>query len=152
QAIKNPNLFGSMFKSLDSWQAWIVWLKAVFGLEMDASEIELYRKCTGRSGENSPSGFKESYAIVGRRVGKSRIVSFAGVFIACFYDFSKSLAPGETGMVLILARDRDQAKVVFGYVSAILNNVGALQQMIEHETADEIELINGITIAVKTSD
>jgi phage terminase large subunit-like protein len=55
-------------------------------------------------------------------------------------------------MVLILARDKDQAKVVFGYVSAILNGVAALQQMIERETADEIELSNGITIAVKTSD
>src|SRR5262249_11051540 len=49
QAIRNPKLFGSMFKSLDSWQAWIVWLKAVFGLEMDASEIELYRRSTGRT-------------------------------------------------------------------------------------------------------
>src|SRR5262245_4432848 len=150
QAIRNPKLFGSMFKSLDSWQAWIVWLKAVFGLPIDQSEIELYRRCSGRT--DSPNGFKESYAIVGRRGGKSRIVSFADVFIACFYDFRQYLYPGETGMVLILARDRDQAKVVFGYVSAILNGVGALQQMIEHETADEIELTNGITIAVKTSD
>src|SRR4030095_6347957 len=90
--------------------------------------------------------------IVGRRGGKSRIVSFAGVFIATFYDFKKYLAPGETGMVLILARDRDQAKVVFGYVSAVLNGVPALQQMIERETSDEIELSNGITVAVKTSD
>src|SRR5262249_62104850 len=137
QAIRNPKLFGSMFKSLDSWQAWIVWLKAVFGLPMDENEAELFQRCTGRKLPKTlleVSGFKESYAVVGRRGGKSRIVSFAGVFIACFYDFSKYLAPGETGMVLILARDRDQAKVVFGYVSAILNTVGALQQMIEHET------------------
>src|SRR5262245_26575989 len=97
QAIRNPKLFGSMFKSLDSWRAWIVWLKAVFGLKMDEGERELFQRCTGRNSVHTdPSlGFKESYAIVGRRGGKSRIVSFAGVFIACFYDFSKYLAPGE---------------------------------------------------------
>src|SRR5262245_49608424 len=129
QAIRNPKLFGGLFKSLDTWSAWIVWLKAVFGLPMDGKELELYQRCTGRT-ELAPvcvnsSGFKESYAIVGRRGGKSRIVSFAAVYIACFHDFRQYLSPGETGMVLILARDRDQAKVVFSYVSGILNGVGA---------------------------
>src|SRR5262249_16792931 len=123
QAIRNPKLFGSMFKSLDSWQAWIVWLKAVFGLPMDDSEAELFTRCTGRNVNlNSPSGFKEAYCIAGRRAGKSRIVSFAGVFIACFYDFRQYLAPGETGMVLILARDREQSKVVFSYIAGILDS------------------------------
>ena len=150
EAIRHPKIFKPLLGDLSTWHSWIVWLKSVFGLLMDAAELELYRKCTGRT--EPPQGFKECYAIVGRRGGKSRIVSFAAVFIACFHDFKKYLAPGETGMVLILARDREQSKVVFGYVSAILNEVPALQQMIERETADEIELTNGITIAVKTSD
>jgi hypothetical protein len=150
EAIRHPKIFKPLLGDLSTWHSWIVWLKSVFGLLMDAAELELYRKCTGRT--EPPQGFKECYAIVGRRGGKSRIVSFAAVFIACFHDFKKYLAPGETGMVLILARDREQAKVVFGYASAILNEVPALQQMIERETADEIELTNGITIAVKTSD
>ena len=47
-------------------------------------------------------------------------VSFAGVFIACFHDFRKYLARGEVGMVLVLSRDRDQSKVVFGYIRGIL--------------------------------
>ena len=72
--------------------------------------------------------FKESYAIVGRRGGKSRIVSFAAVFIACFYDFKKYLAPGETGMLLTLARDREQSKVVFNYIRGILEAVPALSR------------------------
>src|SRR5262249_39717999 len=80
------------------------------------------------------------------------IVSFAGVFIACFYDFRRYLSPGETGMVLILARDREQSKVVFSYIAGILDSVIALKQMVSRQTADEIELVNGITIAVKTSD
>src|SRR5215510_8052333 len=115
-----------MFKGLDTWQAWIVWLKAVFGLPMDEGEAELFTRCTGRS-LSRDNGFKESYAIVGRRGGKSRIVSFAAAFIAWFYDFRQYLAPGETGMVLILARDREQSKVVFSYIAGILDSVPALK-------------------------
>src|ERR1044071_3008314 len=110
-AIRNPKLFGSLFPDLSSWSAWLVFLKAVFGIEMEPKELELYRRCTKRA-EPPKNGAKESYAIVGRRGGKSRIVSFAAVFIACFHDFRKYLAPGEVWMVLILARDRDQARVV----------------------------------------
>jgi hypothetical protein len=55
-------------------------------------------------------------------------------------------------MVLILARDRDQGKVVFNYVAGIINAVPALKQMVVAWRADEIELDNGIIIAVKTSD
>jgi hypothetical protein len=154
QAIKNPKLFGSLFKDLSTWSSWMVFLKAVFGLEMDEGERDLYQRCTGRNSVHAEpnSGFKESYAIVGRRGGKSRIVAFAAVFIACFNDFRKYLAAGERGMCLILARDREQAKVVFGYIAGIIDAVAALKQMVSRQTADEIELNNGITIAVKTSD
>jgi hypothetical protein len=151
EAIKHPKIFKPLLGDLATWHCWIVWLKSVFGLVMDQAELELYRKCTGRT-EPPPNGVKEAYAIVGRRGGKSRIVAFAGAFIACFHDFKKYLAPGERGMVLVLARDRDQSKVVFGYVSGILNAVSALKQMVIRQTADEVDLNNSITIAVKTSD
>jgi hypothetical protein len=149
-AIKDKQLFGSLFPDLSSWSAWMVFLKSVFAIEMDARELELFRHCTKRS--NPPASVKEAYAIVGRRGGKSRIVSFAAVYLACFHDFRKYLAPGEVGIVLILARDRDQAKVVFNYIGGIIKSVGALNQMVTAWRADEIELQNGITIVVKTSD
>jgi hypothetical protein len=151
EAIRHPKIFRPLLGDLSTWSAWLVFLKAVFGLPMDGAELELYRRCTGRN-VNSSKHFKEAYAIVGRRGGKSRMVSFAGVFIACFHDFKKYLAPGERGTILALARDRDQSKVVFGYVSGILNAVPALKQMVIRQTADEIDLSNSITIAVKTSD
>ena len=84
-----------------------------------------------------PAG--QTVAIVGRSGGKSRIVSFAAVYIACFHDFSKYLAKGERGMVLCLASDRDQARTVFSYMSAILQAVPALKQMVSRQTADEID-------------
>jgi hypothetical protein len=52
-------------------------------------------------------------------------------------------------MVLVLARDREHSKVVFSYASAILKVVPALKRMIIRQTADEIDLENGPTIAVK---
>jgi len=128
----------------------LVFLKAVFGIEMDQKEFDLYRHCTKRT--DPPTSVKEAYAIVGRRGGKSRIVSFAATYIACFHDFRKYLAPGEVGLVLCLARDRDQAKVVFGYIAGVIKSVPALSQMVMAWRADEIELNNGITITVKTSD
>src|SRR4029453_7808463 len=92
EAIKNRKLFGSLFADLTTWRAWIVWLKSVFGLLMDAGGLEIYQKCTGRT-EPPKGGVKEAYAIVGRRGGKSRIVAFAGVFISSFFYFRKFFHP-----------------------------------------------------------
>jgi hypothetical protein len=150
-ALRNPKLFGQLFKSLDTWLAWIAFLKSIFGLAMDGDELAVYRRCTNRIDPPS-GGFKEAACIIGRRGGKSRIGALIGVFTGCFYDFKPHLAVGEVGMILILARNRDQAGVVFGYVSGTMQAVPALKQMIVRQAADEITLSNGITIKVATSD
>jgi terminase large subunit-like protein len=151
-ALADRKLFGALFKGdLATWFAWLVWLKAVFGLPMETAELELFEKCTGRS-RPPINGAKEVYSIVGRRGGKSRIAATVAVFVACFISFAQYLVAGERGMVLILARDRDQAKVVFNYIGGILKAVPVLRQMVVAWRADEIELNNSIVIAVKTSD
>jgi Phage Terminase len=118
---------------------------------MDDSELAIYRQCTGRTQPpvKQPS---EIYTIVGRRGGKSFISSLTAVFIACFSSFKQYLNAGEKAAILILARDRDQAKIVFSYVSGILRAITPLAAMIAVERADEIELDNGVIIMVKTSD
>jgi Terminase large subunit, ATPase domain len=152
-AIRHKQLFGSLpaFSSLETWAAWITWLKTVFALPMDEKELAIYRQHTGRQGPptTEPS---EIYTIVGRRGGKSFISSLTAVFIACFSSFKQYLNAGEKAAILILARDRDQAKIVFSYVSGILHAVPALAAMIDVERADEIELDNDVIIMVKTSD
>jgi hypothetical protein len=152
-AIRHKQLLGSLpaFQSLDTWVGWLAWLKAVFALPMDDSERAIYRQCTGRAQAptKQPS---EIYTIVGRRGGKSFISSLTAVFIACFSSFKQYLNAGEKAAILILARDRDQAKIVFSYVSGILHAVPPLAAMIAVERADEIELDNGVIIMVKTSD
>jgi hypothetical protein len=45
-AIKHPNRFGSLpaVQWLESWAGWVLWLKAVFALPMDESELAIYRQ------------------------------------------------------------------------------------------------------------
>jgi len=53
---------------------------------------------------------------------------------------------------MCLAKDKDQARIVFRYVKAILNHIPALKDMIVDQRADEIELTSGVTIIIKASD
>ena len=69
EAIKHPKIFKPLLGDLASWHSWIVWLKSVFGLLMDPAELELYRKCTGRT--DQPQVLQRILCIVGRR-GVSR--------------------------------------------------------------------------------
>lgn len=153
EAIQSPKLFGALprFKKLHTWAAWLVVLRAVFGLAMTADELEIFRRHTGR---RSPpeGGSKETYLIIGRRGGKSFISALIAVFVACFGDFKEFITIGETLAVMCLAKDKDQARIVFRYIKAILNFIPALKAMIVAPRADEIELSNGVTIMVKTSD
>src|SRR5215472_4866446 len=153
EAIRNPKLFGSLprFKKLDTWVAWLVVLKAIFGLSMTAEDLLVFNRHTGRT-LPPIDGSKETYLIIGRRGGKSFISALITCFIACFIDFKPFITVGETLAVMCLARDKDQARIVFRYVKAILNHVPALRNMIVDQRADEIELTTGITIMIKASD
>src|SRR5262249_21294673 len=78
----------------------------------------------------------EAWLVCGRRAGKSFILALCAVFLACFYEYRKFLAPGERGTVLIIATNSKQARVIFRYVRALLTNIPMLAKMIERETAD----------------
>ena len=118
---------------------------------MDESELAIYRQCTGRTQPPSQAAIRDLHHR-GRRGGKSFISSLTALFIGCFSSFKQYLNAGEKAAILILARDRDQAKIVFSYVCGILRAVAPLEAMIAVERADEIELDNGVIIMVKTSD
>ena len=47
-AVHDPLLFRPLFKNLDTWQAWFVVLRSVFGLPMTAEDLLLFRELTGR--------------------------------------------------------------------------------------------------------
>jgi phage terminase large subunit-like protein len=89
--------------------------------------------------------------VVGRRGGRSRIAALIAVFLAAFKSYREILAPGERGVVMVLAADREQARVAFGYIEALLDQVPMLATLIAHRTKEEITLRNRITIRVHTA-
>jgi hypothetical protein len=150
-AIENPKLFARWFRDRASWRAWIVFLRAMFGLPMDGSDVELFRQCTARA--SAPlGGFSEAWLICGRRSGKSFILALIAVFLATFCDWRKYLSPGERGTIMVLAADRKQSRVIFRYIRALLTEVPALARLIERETADQIDLVGGVTVEVATAN
>ena len=48
-AVRDERLFGSAFRDLSTWRAWLAFLAALFGLPMSEDQAEVYRACTGRS-------------------------------------------------------------------------------------------------------
>ena len=149
QAIRDSNLFRPLFKDPDTWKAWIAFLKALFALPMDDDELALYQRCTGR--ENPPEKpFREAWVPTGRRSGKSFIAALIAVFLSCFREYRKHLAPGERAHVLVIAADRNQAQVILNYVKGFLRSIPILATMIESEKTESIDLNNRVTIAVFT--
>src|SRR5262245_3171870 len=113
-AMTDPALFGRWFAS-DTWAAWRVFLAALFALPLrDEAQIGLYRTHTGRTLlPSAPT--REGWVIAGRRAGKSFIAALIAVYLAAFRTDRRRLAPGERGVVMVLAADRRQARVILSY-------------------------------------
>ena len=116
-----------------------MFLKTLFGLPMTPAEVETFTRFTGRTMPPTTAA-REAWLVVGRRGGKSRIAALIAVFLACFKSYRHILAPGERGVVMVLAADREQARVVFGYIEALLEQVPMLAALIAHRTKEEITL------------
>lgn len=149
QACADPKLFGAWFKKQESWAAWFVFLRALFGLPMDAQELSIFHQLTGRV--EPPAGqAPEAWLVIGRRGGKSFIVALIAVFLACFRDYTRHLTPGERGTVMVIAADRKQARVIMRYVKGLLEGVPMLRRMIVAQRGEAIELSNRIDIEIHT--
>jgi hypothetical protein len=149
-AIHDPNVFRPLFKSLNTWQAWFVVLRAVFGLPMAPEDVLLFRQLTGR--EKPPvQQVQECWLVVGRRGGKSFIVALMAVYLATFRDYQPFLGPGERGTLMVIATDRRQARTVMRYVTALLQAVPMLGRMIERQDSESIDLDNRVSIEITTA-
>ena len=83
---------------------------------------------------------------------RTRRQSVIATHAAAFMDYSDILRPGEKATVLCLACDRDQAKIVLGYIRGYFNENVDLRAMVTRETADGLELNNGAEIVVSSND
>lgn len=89
--------------------------------------------------------------IVGRRGGKSRITALMATFLATFFDYRPHLAPGEWGLVSVVASDRSQARVIFRYIEAFILQTPMLAELVTRQTATVIELSNRIATEVTSA-
>jgi hypothetical protein len=76
-------------------------------------------------------------------------MALASCYLACFRDWRKYLSPGERAVVLLVAADREQAKILHRYILGILS-APILSSMIETYTADSIELRGAVSVQVVT--
>jgi hypothetical protein len=148
EALDDANLLGASIRDPDSWKPWKGLLAAAFGLPLSSDELALYRQCTGRT---VPPGAPVAYLwlVIGRRGGKSFAKALIAVFLAVFKDWRKYLSPGERAIILLVAADREQAKILHRYCQGILSPP-ILQSSVLNVTASEIELKGGVTIEVVT--
>ena len=152
QAIDDRHLFGAAetFRKTESWVAWRVFLKTLFGLPLSKSDLDRYRKCTGRS-RPPAAGFNEAWLVIGRRGGKSFTLALIAVYLAAFKDWRPYLGPGEVGTVMVIAADRKQARTILRYAKGLLSAVPMLKQLITNETTESISLSNRIVIETHTA-
>jgi hypothetical protein len=146
-AVDDPLLFQPWFKDRATWAAWFVFLRALFGLTLAPHQLALFTECTGRT-EPPTAPASEGWLICGRRAGKSFMLALVAVYLAAFHQYRQYLAPGERGVVLVIASDRKQARVIFRYVKALLLGVPMLRKLVEREVAEAFDLNNGTSIEI----
>jgi hypothetical protein len=147
---EDENLLRPMLRNLATRRVWFAVLKVIFALTMTEEDLMLFKQLTRRTTPPSAQ-VQECWLIVGRRGGKSFIVALIAVFLACFRDYTAYLGPGERGVIMVIATDRRQARVIMRYVTALLNAVPMLAAMILRQDADSIDLSNGVTIEITTA-
>ena len=140
--------FSTWFRG-KTWCAWFAFLKALFGLEMGEEETAIFNEHTGRPTLPGAAA-REGWVIVGRRGGKSLVAALVAVFLACFRDYTRLLAPGEVASITLLAADRRQARVIMRYITGFLENVPMLRRMIVKQALESVALSNRVVIEVHT--
>jgi hypothetical protein len=149
QVMDDPELFGGWFKGT-SWDSWRAFLAALFGLPMTPTQLDLYRRYTGRTTAPTKQ-FREARLLCGRRAGKSLIAALISTYLAIFRDYSPFLAPGELATCMTVAADRRQARVITRFVRGFIKGVPMLASMVVRETRETIELSNRVVIEIHTA-
>jgi hypothetical protein len=125
-------------------------LIAAMGERLLPDERKLFRKLTGRDHEPGQR-VEELVGVIGRRGGKSRAIACLASYIAGLVDHRALLAAGERGVVLCIAPDQRQAKIILDYAEAAFNATSILRPLIRSRTQDTLSLTTGIDIEVRAA-
>ena len=111
------------------------------GEALTFDELIQFTQLTGRP--TSPDHrVEELVAIVGRRGGKSRSLATLACYLAGLCDHRPNLAPGETGVLLIISPNQRQAKIALDYCAAAFERSPILRQLIANRNSETLELTN----------
>jgi hypothetical protein len=139
-------VLGTTFAGV-SWSTWRAVLKAAHALDLTDDERAIVETLTQR--QTLPAApVRELWLLLGRRSGKSIIAALLAVWATCCRAYA--LAPGETGVFMIIASDRRQARVIKRYIAGLLRSHPSLEVLIDHETAEAIWLSNGLCVEIHT--
>jgi hypothetical protein len=122
----------------------------LFALPMTDAELAIYRQYTGRTALPL-APLHEGWLCCGRRSGKSFILATCAVFLACFFDWRPHLGPGEVATIMIVARDRRQARVIKRFIVGLIKEVPMLRRVLIDETAEIVTLKNQVSIEIHTA-
>src|ERR1700693_3364084 len=117
EALTSPLYFGSLLAS-GSWAAWRVLLIASVGEPLTDDERVVFKALTGRESEPLEP-VEEFWAVIGRRGGKTRAMAVLAAYLAACVDHRGSLAPGERGVIPLLAASVQQAASAFAFIEGI---------------------------------
>jgi hypothetical protein len=146
--MESPAAFGKFYKG-DSWNSWKVFLRAISGLPItDPKDMKLFRQCTGRQAP-FPAGHRESYAVCGRRSGKSKVAALVACHNAIFGNWEEKVGLDEKWWIFVISYDLSQSTNVFNYIKSMLT--ASFPDAIERETQDTLVLKNGCCITTKAA-
>jgi hypothetical protein len=147
-AMNSRLLFANWFKG-PSWDNWRTVLKGAFALPMSEAERAFFRTVADREPPTKPA--RELWLIIGRGGGKDSIASAVVAHATALFDRRDRLRPGERALCMCLACDRDQAKIILEYTRSYFADIAPFRAMVRRETANGLELNNGVDIAIATN-
>ncbi|HTV44846.1 MAG TPA: hypothetical protein VMF05_05985 [Stellaceae bacterium] len=131
-----------------SWNTWRAVIRAAEGLPLDDDQLLRFHAVAGR--EPPAHRVRELWVVAGRRAGKDSIAA-AIASCAAIGDHRATLRRGERAVVMCLACDREQARIVLRYIAGHFHGIQALRKLIAREREDGLELRNGVDIVVATN-
>jgi hypothetical protein len=148
--LDDPNLLGGSLPG-PSWRSWRILLIASMGEPLTEDERQVFTELTQRVQEPLERA-EEFFAVIGRRGGKTEAVSTLGAFLAGCVDYSGVLVPGETGVLMIVAADQEQATIVLDRIEAKLRTSPIMKQLVQSRTQKHLRLSNGVLVMVRASN
>jgi hypothetical protein len=147
KALEDPELLGGVLGG-DTWKPWRVILTAAMGEPLTDDELEIFKRFTGR-GCSPKHRCDELWCAVGRRGGKSRAMASLAVYLAALNEHE--LTRGEKGVVLAVAPDKRQARILVDYAEGALQATPLLKQLLANRTAEVLNFTNGTSLEVRSA-